>query len=148
MKLCNVKQRISTAYHPQTDGETERVNRELETYLRIFCKKNPEEWDKNLSIAEFSYNGRTHSVTKQTPFFLMLGYEPTRIPIAFPKSNVPTVERRLAELLKIRGDARAAHELARQAQINRSKRSLHSPTFPCGILRNPRTGLGILGSPR
>ena len=102
MKLCNVKQRISTAYHPQTDGETERVNRELETYLRIFCKRNPEEWDKNLSIAEFAYNGRTHSVTKRTPFFLMLGYEPTGIPIAFPKSNVPTVERRLAELLKIR----------------------------------------------
>ena len=48
----------------------------------------------------------------------MLGYEPTGIPIAFPKSNVPTVERRLVELLKIRDDARAAHELARQAQIN------------------------------
>ena len=132
MKLCNVKQRISTAYHPQTDGETGQVNRELETYLRIFCKKNPEEWDKNLSIAEFSYNGRTHSVTKQTPFFLMLGYEPTGFPIAFPKSNVPTVERRLAELLKIRDDARAAHELAQQAQINRSKKN--SPPFSKGDL--------------
>jgi transposase InsO family protein len=64
MKLCGVKQRISTAYHPQTDGETERVNRELETYLRIFCKRIPEDWDKNLSIAEFAYNGRPHSVTK------------------------------------------------------------------------------------
>ena len=124
MKLCNVKQWISTAYHPQTDGETEWVNQELETYLRIFCKKNPEEWDRNLSITEFSYNGRTHSVTKWTPFFLMLGYEPTGIPIAFPKSNVPTVERRLAELLKIRDDAQAAHELAWQAQINRSKKTL------------------------
>ena len=64
MKPCNVKQRISTAYHPQTDGETEQVNQELKTDLRIFCKKNPEEWDKNLSIAEFSYNGRTPSVMK------------------------------------------------------------------------------------
>ena len=132
IKLCNVKQWISTAYHPQTDGETEWVNQELETYLGIFCKKNPEEWDRNLSITEFSYNERTHSATKWTPFFLMLGYKPTGIPIAFPKSNVPMVERRLAELLKIRDNARAAHELAWQAQSNRSKKN--SPPFSKGDL--------------
>jgi len=38
MKLCGINQRVSTAYHPETDGETERVSRELEVYLRIFCK--------------------------------------------------------------------------------------------------------------
>jgi hypothetical protein len=132
MKLCGVKQRISTAYHPQTDGETERVNRELETYLRIFCKRIPEDWDKNLSIAEFAYNGRPHSVTKRTPFYLMLGYEPTSIPTAFQKTNVPVIERRLAELLVTRDDALAAHELARQVQIKRSKKN--SPPFSKGDL--------------
>jgi len=57
MKLCGISQRISTTYHPETDGETERVNRELEVYLQIFCKRVPEDWDKHLPIAEFTYNG-------------------------------------------------------------------------------------------
>jgi hypothetical protein len=47
----------------------------------------------------------------------MMGYEPRGIPPAFEKTNVPAVEQQSAELLKIRNDARAAHELARQAQI-------------------------------
>ena len=132
MKLCGIKQRISTAYHPETDGETERVNRELETYLRIFCKRIPEEWDQHLSIAEFSYNGQPHSVTKRTPFYLMMGCEPKGIPPAFSKTNVPVVQHRLSELLKIRDDARAAHELARQAQIKRLKKN--SPPFSKGDL--------------
>jgi len=132
MKLCDIKQRVSTAYHPQTDGETERVNRELETYLRIFCKRIPEGWDKHLPMAEFAYNGRPHSVTKQTPFYLMYGSEPTGFPMAFPKTNVPAVEERVAKLLKARDDARAAHELARQVQIKRSKKN--SPPFNKGDL--------------
>jgi len=132
MKLCEIKQRVSTAYHPQTDGETERVNRELETYLRVFCKRIPEDWDKHLPMAEFAYNGRPHSVTKQTPFYLMYGSEPTGFPTAFPKTNVPAVEERITKLLKARDDARAAHELARQVQIKRSKKN--SPPFNKGDL--------------
>jgi len=61
MKLCRIKQQVSTAYHLETNGETEQVNRELEVYLRILCKWIPEDWDKHLPIAEFSYNGQPHS---------------------------------------------------------------------------------------
>ena len=104
MKLCEIKQRVSTAYHPQTDGETERVNRELETYLRVFCKCIPEDWDKHLPMAEFTYNRRPHSVTKQTPFYLMYGSKPTGFPMAFPKTNVPAVEEQISRLLKARDD--------------------------------------------
>jgi hypothetical protein len=57
----------------------------------------------------------------------MLGYEPTGIPTALQKTNVPVVETRLAELLKIRDDTRAAHELARQVQIRQSRKN--SPPF-------------------
>jgi len=83
-------------------------------------------------MAEFAYNGRPHSVTKQTPFYLMYGSEPTGFPTAFPKTNVPAVEERVAKLLKARDDARAAHELARQVQIKRSKKN--SPPFSKGDL--------------
>jgi len=127
MKLCRIKQQVSTTYHPETDGETEWVNRELEVYLWIFCKQIPEDWDKHLPIAKFLYNGQPHSVTKWTPFYPMYWCEPTRVPPAFSKTNVPAVEQWLSELLKIRDDAQAAHELAWQTKIKWSKKN--SPPF-------------------
>ena len=48
--------RLSTAYHPQTDGQTERTNQEVETYLHIFCANNPHQWSKFLTAAEFQHN--------------------------------------------------------------------------------------------
>ena len=47
---------LSTAYHPQTDGETERLNQEVETYLQIFCGSNPETWVDHIPMAEFVHN--------------------------------------------------------------------------------------------
>jgi len=67
---------LSTAYHPQTDGESEWVNQELETYLRIFCQGQPMKWADLLLMAKFAHNSATHSVTNQTPFLLMMGFEP------------------------------------------------------------------------
>jgi len=67
---------LSTAYHPQTDGESKWVNQELETYLWIFCHGQPTKWSNLLPMAEFSHNSATHSVTNQTPFLLMMGFEP------------------------------------------------------------------------
>ena len=52
-KLLKYDLSLSTAYHPQSDGETERVNQEIETYLRIFCGNNPGSWANNISHAEF-----------------------------------------------------------------------------------------------
>ena len=72
---------LSTAYHPQTDRETERVNQELETYLRLFTSNKPEEWSKLLPMAEFAHNSAIHSVTQRTPFSLMMGYEPRAYPL-------------------------------------------------------------------
>jgi len=132
MKFCKIKQWTSTAYHPQTDGETEQVNRELKTYLQVFWKHIPEDWDKYLPMAKFTYNGRPHSVTKQTPFYLMYGSEPIGLPVAFPKTNVPAVEEQISKLLKARDDTWAAHELAQQVQIKQSKKN--SPPFSKGDL--------------
>ena len=70
------------------DGETERVNQELETYLRLFTSNKPEEWSKLLPMAEFAHNSTTHSVTQRTPFSLMMGYEPQAYPP--PWQNLPT----------------------------------------------------------
>jgi transposase InsO family protein len=122
MRLLGVKTLRSTAYHPQTDGETERVNQELEIYFRIFCTNNPRTWKHLNPLMEFSHNQKTHSVTKQTPFYLMMGYEPKDIPLAFEKTNTPTAEFRLKTLKEARNEASAAHELARQKVAERSTR--------------------------
>ncbi|EEB90950.1 hypothetical protein MPER_10774 [Moniliophthora perniciosa FA553] len=54
-RLLGIKVAASTAYHPQTDGQTERVNQELEEYLRLFVSHCQDDWDELLPLAEFSY---------------------------------------------------------------------------------------------
>ena len=56
LKLLGIKLSLSTAYHPQTDGTTERVNQEIEAYLAIYCASHPEEWLTALHTLEFTHN--------------------------------------------------------------------------------------------
>ena len=82
---------LSTTYHPHTDGETEQVNQELETYLRLFTLNKPEEWSTLLPMVEFTHNSATHSVTQITLFSLMMGYEPQAYP-PLGKTVLPNLE--------------------------------------------------------
>ncbi|GLB45994.1 putative retrotransposable element tf2 155 kda protein type 1-like [Lyophyllum shimeji] len=75
-RLLGIKLSTSTAYHPQSDGQTERVNQELEQYLRVFCNERQDDWDDLLPEAEFQYNNHVHSATKFTPFMLDTGRNP------------------------------------------------------------------------
>ena len=63
-RLLGVTLNPSTAYHPQTDGHTERINQEIEEYLRIFVNYKQMDWADWLTLAEFSYNDSEHSSTK------------------------------------------------------------------------------------
>ena len=121
-KLLNYDLSLSTAYHPQSDGETERVNQEVETYLRIFCGSNPGSWAEKISHAEFAHNHRPHSVTGQSPFYLMMGYKPRALPSLISDSSIPAVESCLKSLVAARDEALAAHELARQVMSSRNNR--------------------------
>jgi hypothetical protein len=68
--LLGIKLAATTAYHLQGDGQTERVNQELEQYLRLFINQHQDDWDKLLPFAEFQYNNHIHSATQQVPFLL------------------------------------------------------------------------------
>jgi hypothetical protein len=105
---------MSTTYHPQIDGETEKANQELETYLQIYCGSNPTSWESMILVLKFTYNNHMHETIKQMPFFLMEGYEMKPFPLLFSEMPVPSVEQWIIQLQKARDEALAAHELAQQ----------------------------------
>ncbi|GJP52473.1 hypothetical protein CLOM_g11582, partial [Closterium sp. NIES-68] len=76
MSLLGTKLAMSSAYHPQTDGQTERLNQIVEQLLRAACKDEISKWDLHLPVLEFAYNNTTHGATGQTPFFLCYGRHP------------------------------------------------------------------------
>ena len=63
-KLLGINLQISMAYYPQTNGEMECVNQELETYLRIYCGNNPTRWEPLIAILEFAHNNHVHETIK------------------------------------------------------------------------------------
>ena len=77
-ELLGTKLRLSSAYHPQTDGQSEAMNRVVEMVLRCLLheEKTYEDWEKNLSIVEFVINNSPAQSTGYTPFFLNFGYHP------------------------------------------------------------------------
>ena len=91
-RLLGIKLAATTAYHPQGDGQTERVNQELEQYLRLFTNQRQDDWVGLLPFAEFQYNNQVHSSTQHPPFLLdtgrvpRMGFEPDQ-----PRSHVESV---------------------------------------------------------
>jgi transposase InsO family protein len=69
----DTKLNFSSAYHPQTDGQTERTNQVLEDMLRACALKHGGSWDKSLPYAEFSYNNSYQASLKMSPFEALYG---------------------------------------------------------------------------
>jgi hypothetical protein len=95
-----IKCNFSTAFHPQTDGQTERVNQTLEQYLRMFCSYEQDNWADLLSAAEFTYNNTDQSSTGYSPFYANTGYHPLHPSsiIDLTETQAPSVAQRLQQL--------------------------------------------------
>ena len=73
--MWEIKMKLSTVFHSQTDGQTERMNQELEQYLRFFIDHRQKNWPKWLASAEFAINNKIHLTTKVSPFIANYGRE-------------------------------------------------------------------------
>ena len=75
-EILGIKVAASMAYHPQTDGQTECVNQEVEQFLRLFVNQRQDDWYDWISIAEFAYNDCVHASTQASLFMLDAGQNP------------------------------------------------------------------------
>jgi transposase InsO family protein len=76
MAQLGTNHKLSTAYHPQTDGQTERLNQTMEQYLRCFVNEQQDNWVERLPMAQFAFNSAMSETTKTSPFFANHGYVP------------------------------------------------------------------------
>jgi len=119
---------MSSSYHPQTDGQTERLNQCLEAFLRCSVHSFPSKWSKWLSLAEYWYNTTFQTAIGRTPFEVLYGYPPRQLGIVDPQEcTVPD----LVEWLKERASLtvliqqqllRAQQRMKTQANHHRSER--------------------------
>ncbi|KAL0337660.1 UNVERIFIED_CONTAM: Transposon Ty3-G Gag-Pol polyprotein [Sesamum calycinum] len=100
--LYGVSLDMSSAYHPQSDGQTERVNQYLENYLRCMCHQKPKKWAQWLTLAEFWFNTNFHIGLKATPFQALYGYPPHQLSIGpYFQNHHTEVEELMQERVKV-----------------------------------------------
>ncbi|CAL0309700.1 unnamed protein product [Lupinus luteus] len=96
--LQGVQLQLSSSYHPQTDGQSEVVNRCLETYLRCMCSDSPQQWLQWLPLAEWWYNTTFYTSIQATPYEIVYGQPPPiHLPYLSGGSNIELVDRSLTK---------------------------------------------------
>ncbi len=113
-----VKSTLSTAFHPQTNGKTKRVNQELKQYLRVFCNFQQDSWAELIPFMEFMHNVRQHSTTKKSPFEVWYGYKPEFIPPIHFMTRILAAKDRLNTLNQIHSKVTSALKVAVEVMKN------------------------------
>jgi hypothetical protein len=115
--LLAVKRRLSTAYHPQTDGQTERQNQTLEYFLRSYVNWQQDDWARWLPIAQFTYNGSIHATTGLAPHEALMGWRPDLrgSVLEYPQEHHTDAASRVAEITEMRAFMRDKIVRAKEA---------------------------------
>lgn len=123
---------FSTAYHPETDGQSERANRTIAQMLRPLVQENQASWERHLPLMEFAYNNSVSTSTGFTPFFLNQGQHPltpTSL-VTFPLN--PTATSRLQDIHDNMKKAIEAMERAQEKQRTYANKKRRELTFQVG----------------
>jgi len=105
--MLGIKSKLSMAFHPQTDGQTKRVNQELEQYLRMFIDHRQEQWPEWLGTAEFAYNNKAHLSTRTSPFKANYGQDPRMGFERRKKGKYTGAEKFIKKMKEIQEEAKA-----------------------------------------
>jgi hypothetical protein len=128
-KLSGTQLCMSSAYHPQSDGQTERVNQCIENFLRCFIHACPKQWSQWLHLAEYWYNTCHHSALQHSPFEILYGHHPTHFGIdpdqdcAIPELSDWLQKRQSITALIRQQLLRAQQRMKHQADKHRTERS-------------------------
>ncbi len=121
MRLLGTRLRMSSAFHPQTDGQTERANDVAETTLRLYTEYDATDWDLQLPTVEFTMNNTVHASTGYTPFYLYQGYHPDALADLLSEAGEGKVEsvndwtkRLVKDIEKAESSVRTAQERMKQ----------------------------------
>jgi hypothetical protein len=119
-KQLRIDQNISSTYHPQTDGQSERTNQWLEQYLHVYGNFQQNDWASWLPLAQFVHNAWPSDVTKITPFNLLIGYTP-RFWQTKTALTLPELAKRKEWLTVVREQAQVAIKRAQDMVLKRNK---------------------------
>jgi len=123
-RMLEIRTKLSTTFHPQTDGQTEQMNQELEQYLRFFIENRQKNWPEWLVAAEFAVNNKVHMTTKVLPFMANYGKELRMGGDIRRKEKVESATEFVERMKKVHEEAEAAlkktqEEMKRYADRNR-----------------------------
>lgn len=150
-ELLGIKQCLSTAFHPQSDGQTERTNRTLEDMLRHFVSPTQDDWDLRLPCCEFAVNNAWNAATGNTPFFLNHGDHP-RSPVSSDVyCNLPgakSFEERVNEAIARARNCMAAAAERMKKNADEKRRELHFEVGDKVLLSTKNLKLALVGTPK
>src|SRR5882724_230173 len=131
-QLLDIKANLSTAYHPETDGQMECVNQILEQYLRVYINYQQDDWVNLLPLAEFAYNNTSQSATMVTPFFANKGFHP-KFEVSLDSVVSETAHQVATDLKELHQYLRDQVARAiKQYEVNTASHRLPIPPFQIG----------------
>lgn len=132
-KAVGTTSSLSSGFHPQTNGQSERANQCLENTLRCLTETHPQSWSEQLPWAEYSHNSLVNSSTGLSPFQASLGYQPPLFPSQEAEIAVPSVQDHLHRCQAIWNDTREALLRSQQSiQLTANRRRRPSPQYTPG----------------
>ena len=125
-RMLGIKTKLSTTFHPQTDGQMERMNQELEQYLQFFIEHRQKDWPEWLAVAELAVNNKVHTATKVSPFMANYGKKLRMGEDIRRKGKVESVTEFVERMKKVHEEAEAAlkktqEEMKRYADRSRKE---------------------------
>ena len=125
-RMLGIKTKLLTAFHSQTDGQTEQINQELEQYLRFFVNHRQKKWPEWLASAEFAVNNKIYIATKVLPFMANYGRELRMEGDIRKRGKVESVTEFMERMKKVHEEAgvalkKAQEDMRRQADRGRKE---------------------------